>query len=482
VAPVIAIFMSRSNNLREFQNCLAEQRRDSRDSHLLWRRLLASHAFLHGANLNMLARLNSRGVRQGIWAIAEYFAYPLFMFAATPFFLRWLGEAQYGQWMLVLVFTGFGGLTGLGMGASAVKEVSAAAGRGDLEGAAVTTRVCLFVTLVSSFLFSALLLLGAYFFGERFFQRMGNWSDVWPLFTFASVLIFLEQIDQVFAGTIRGLQKFDLSARIEATAKLGTVVCAVLIAFLLHSLPMVLLVVTMLTICRMGTKAYFASQLLKRAVYFPLWNKVRALEIFSFGKWVWLQSMGSSIFSTADRLIVGSLLGSVDLARYSVCLQLAQQIQTLPAAGAQVLFPAISNRIGSGQNFRQLAIRGSLLVAAFVFVLGGGLWFFSGRILQAWVGADVALGSTPVLEMLTLAFVLLGINVGPHYGLYGMGRSGLVALINTVAGCLAVAIAIIAIQRFGLIGAAFARVGYGAFVCLDIVVFGRELQKRARVI
>jgi O-antigen/teichoic acid export membrane protein len=123
-----------------------------------------------------------------------------------------------------------------------------------------------------------------------------------------------------------------------------------------------------------------------------------------------------------------------------------------------------------------------LLVAAFVFVLGGGLWFFSGRILQAWVGADVALGSTPVLEMLTLAFVLLGINVGPHYGLYGMGRSGLVALINTVAGCLAVAIAIIAIQRFGLIGAAFARVGYGAFVCLDIVVFGRELQKRARVI
>jgi O-antigen/teichoic acid export membrane protein len=430
----------------------------------------------------MVAQPTTTGFRQGMWAMAEYFAYPLLMFAATPFFLVWLGQAQYGQWMLVLVFTGFGGLTGLGMGASAVKEVSAAAGRNDLDGATETTRVCLFVTLVSSLLFSTLLLLGAYLFGDKLFQRMGEWSDVWPLFSFASVLIFLEQIDQVFAGTIRGLQHFDLSARIEATAKLATVVCAVFAAFLIPNLLVVLLVVTAITICRMGIKAFFASQLLKRPVYFPLWNKGRALEIFSFGKWVWLQSMGASIFSTADRLIVGSLLGSVDLARYSVCLQLAQQIQNLPAAGAQVLFPAISNRIGAGQDFRRLAIRGSLILAALVFTLGGGLWLFSGRILQAWVGPDVAQGSIPVLEVLTLAFILLGINVGPHFGLYGMGRSGLVALINSVAGCLAIIIALIAIQRFGLVGAAWARVGYGAFVCLDIVVFGRELQKRASLI
>jgi O-antigen/teichoic acid export membrane protein len=429
----------------------------------------------------MLARFTNKGILQSIWAMAEYFAYPLMMFVATPFFLRWLGEAQYGQWMLVLVFTGFGGLTGLGMGASVVKEVSSASGRNDFDAAALTTRVCLSVTLVSSLVFSALLLIGAYLFGAILFQRMGDWSDVWPLFAFASVLIFLEQVDQVFSGTLRGLQRFDISARIEALAKLATVLSALLAAFLTHDLPAVLLVVTAVTIGRLGAKAAIVSRQLQRSVCLPAWRKARAIEIFNFGKWVWLQSLGSSIFSTADRLIVGSLLGPVDLARYSVCLQLAQQIQTVPAAGAQVLFPAISNRIGAGQAFQRLAIRGSLMVAALVLVLGGGLWFFSDRILQIWVGPEIALGSTVVLELLTLAFVLLGINVGPHFGLYGMGKSGVVALINSVAGCIAIIIAIFAIQRFGLVGAAWARLGYGAFVCLDIFVFGRELRKRARL-
>jgi O-antigen/teichoic acid export membrane protein len=428
----------------------------------------------------MFGRLAGKNAFQGFWAMAEYFAYPLFMFAATPFFLRWLGEAQYGQWMLVLVFTGFGGLTGLGMGTSAIKEVSAAAGQGDLDSAAITTRVCLFVTLMSSFLFSALLLVGAYFFGGRMFQRMGEWAEIWPLFTFAAVLIFLEQVDQVFSGAIKGLQRFDLSARIEAIAKLATVLVALLVSYITRDLLVVLFAVTVLTVGRMCLKGFLVSRLLQRPAYIPSWQKTRARNIFNFGKWVWLQSMGSAMFSTADRLIVGSLLGSIELARYSVCLQLAQQVQNVPAAGAQILFPAISNRIAAGRNFRDVAIIGSLCVAGFVAVLGLGLWFFSGWILRIWVGPEIAASSMVVLQLLTLAFVVLGINIGPHFGLYGMGKSGVVAIINTVAGLIAIAIAFFAIQKLGLMGAAWARLGYGAIVCFDLWVFGRELRKRSK--
>ena len=88
---------------------------------------------------------------QSLWGMAEYFAYPLMMFIATPFFLAQLGAQQYGQWMLILAFTGFGGIAGLGMGTAAIKEVSAHRGRGDMPGAILSVRACLGVTLVSSF-------------------------------------------------------------------------------------------------------------------------------------------------------------------------------------------------------------------------------------------------------------------------------------------------------------------------------------------
>ena len=423
----------------------------------------------------MIARLFGRRARQGAWAMSEYIAYPLFMFLATPFFLKFLGQSAYGQWMLVLVFTGFGGLSGLGMGSSSVKEVSAAMGRDDRAAAAYTTRICLAVTLISGLVFSALFFAVSYFFGKQLFQRMGAWSEVWPLFAFAAILVFLEQVDQVFAGTIRGLERFDLLARIEASSKLLMVVAALAAAWISSNLWLVLVVVSFITLVRLATKMYFASKLLSRPLYVPAWNKARALEIFHFGKWVWLQSMGSSIFSTADRLIVGSLLGATDLARYSICLQLAQQIQTVPAAGAQILFPAISNRIGAGQDFRKLAIYGSFAVAAMAVIFGLFVWLFAYSILSLWVGPTIALSSTETLKLLAVAFVVLGINVGPHFGLYGLGRAGVVAIINSISGCVAIIIAVVAIPHFGIIGAGYAKLGYGLIVCLDIVVFWKVI-------
>ena len=415
-------------------------------------------------------RLTSGAGRNGIWAIVEYAAYPFFMLVATPFFLRWLGAEQYGRWMFVLVFSGFGGLTGLGMGTAATREVSSALGRGDGPNALACVRTCLAVTISGSLAFSLLILALGLSFGGGLFGKIGLWQEVWPLLVFAACLVFLEQVDQVFAGALRGAQRFDISARLETAAKLTSVIAALIAAKITGELSAVLTVVVAITLLRMTAKALFTAQVLSGPAYLPAWHAERAAQIFRFGKWVWLQGMGAALFSTADRLLIGSLLGATSLSHYSICIQLTQQIQSIPAAAAQVLFPAISNRMSARQDFWPLATRGSLLVFSSAALAGLLVIIFARPIFLIWLGPEFADQDTFLLRLLAVSFMVLAANVGPHFVLYGLGRSGIVAAANLGAGLLALALAWFTIPHWGLLGAGSARFAYAIVTCAEIAI------------
>jgi O-antigen/teichoic acid export membrane protein len=419
-------------------------------------------------------KLISRG-RQSGWAVAEYFAYPLMMFIATPVFLHLLGTVQYGQWMLLLTFNGLGGIAGLGMGTAAIKEVSAYRGRGDLAGGADAVRSCLGVTLVSSFALSAIIVILGIFIGSSLLAKMGDPVVVRNIIIAAAFLIALEQIDTVFAGAIRGMERFDISARVEATAKLAMVLAALLAALATHRLEPVIWTTVAVTALRAIIKAIIATRVLSQGALLPRWDQSHVKNVFAFGKWTWIQSIGSAMFATADRMIVGSVLGADALARYSVCLQLAQQIQTVPAAGAQVLFPMISRRMEQGEDVKPFALKAMVWLTLFAAVLAVPIILFSHMILSLWVGSQIADQASFVLALLAIGFALLAINNVPHFVLLGLDDARSVAWVNIGAGLLAVTMSVILIPKIGLIGAALGRMAYASCICLLIATMIRRV-------
>ena len=370
--------------------------------------------------------------------------------------------------MLLLTFTGFGGLAGMGMGPAATKDVAAHRGRNDAAGALAAARACVSVTLVSSITLSLLMIFAGLTLGPDLLVRVGEPNEVRAIICFAAVLIALEQLDAVFAGSLRGLERFGLSARIEVTAKFATVVASVLIAWATRDLITIYWCVTLLTVIRAMAKAWWASKLLGGALI-PSLDRARAQDAFAFGKWTWAQSLGGAMFATADRLLVGALLGADALARYSVCVQLAQQIQTIPAAGAQFLFPAVSRRRETGEDFRQLVIRASLIIGSVGILIATPIALFSYFILNLWVGIAIATTTWPILSLLAIGYTILALNVGPHFALLGAGKVQFVAIVNIVAGVFAVIFCIVGILYLGLLGAAIARLCY-AIVTLWLVI------------
>lgn len=391
--------------------------------------------------------------------MAEYFAYPLMMFLATPAFLLWLGQEQYGQWMLLLTFNGLGGLAGLGMGAAATRDVAAARGRGDMSEAVIAVQAAFSVSVISGFVVSALLLVASETAGPQILQRVGEPDIVRFIIAAAALLIWVEQVDTVFTGVVRGLERFGLAARVEALAKAMLVLAALAAAFFTRDVRWVIAATFAATALRLIIKFSLAARLLGR-IPRPSGNREQMTKVFAFGKWTWAQSLGSALFSTADRFLVGTMLGAEALARYSLCIQLAQQVHTIPSAGAQFLFPAISRRREAGEGYRNLAMKGSLAIGALGIALSLLLAIFADPILRVWVGSEIAESSAGILQLLAVAFAILAVNVGPFFVLLASGRERSVAVLTLTAGLAAIAVAWTSIEWTGLIGAAIGRLAY----------------------
>ena len=59
---------------------------------------------------------------------------------------------------------------------------------------------------------------------------------------------------------------------------------------------------------------------------YPTITRAAFSEVFAFGFFSWLQALAGCIFSYADRLIIGFMLGASSVAYYSICVQAAQRL------------------------------------------------------------------------------------------------------------------------------------------------------------
>jgi O-antigen/teichoic acid export membrane protein len=433
-----------------------------------------------------LGRLGALGgvrfalVRSSGWAMAEYVAYPVMMLAAMPLYLWALGTTQYGQWMFLLTITGFGGLAGFGMGPTATHTVAAARGRNDMPAAIESARACLAITLISGVALALVIVLVGWNVGPRAFSKVATPHMLFIIFAFGALLLLMEQIDSVFAGILRGLERFDLSARLEIAAKTLQVILTALAASLTRDLVAVFVTTTITGAIRTGGKILAVRRLLPAGRISPKWAPGEMRAAFHFGKWIWLQGAGSLLFAVADRTLVGAMLGAKPLAAYAIALQLAQQVQTIPAAGAQVLFPAIAKRQEAGEDWGKLAIRATVAVGAIgiigaLLLLALGPWF-----LDIWVGPILSSQVVVVLPWLAIAYGLLSLPSGPHQILIGMGRPKLVAILTVTAGVIAALSIPLSISDLGFAGAPVGRSVYALLMLAMVPVLLKLLRQRRR--
>jgi O-antigen/teichoic acid export membrane protein len=409
--------------------------------------------------------------------MAEYLAYPIMMFVATPFFLRWLGPVQYGQWILLLTLTGFGGLAGFGMGPSIVKDVAASRVSGDVEGLKKAVGACLTVALLAATILGVFLIVFGFSVGTTVFQKVGGSFEIARLTCFAAMLIGIEQIDGVFSGILKGLERYDQAARIEITSKILLVLISIAVVASTGSFGAMLTATLITNLLRLTVKWFAAKTALNIGLLRPRWDLNASIKVLSFGGWIWIQSIGMVLFSAADRALVGAVLGASALAHYAIALQLTQQIQSIPAAGVQVLFPAITRLIATGKSYRTLTLQATALVFAFSLTAAIGLIVVHEPLLRIWLGEANALAVGPLIAPLAIANAMLAATAAPYFVLLGAGQVRFVAIVALLGGVVGLIVLWVMMGTQGLNAVAWSRNCY-SIICLVMLIRMYLLLKR----
>ncbi len=393
------------------------------------------------------------------WAVLEYGWYPLLLFVTTPWFLQRLGVAEYGYWMLLTATTGLGGILTSGTGSATIKAVSAA-GAGPQSQSGIAVRNALALALLGGALLAIAVAASFVFAGNKLLPRMESAPLLHLTGIAAAALLWIEQVDNVFASAIKGLSRFDLAARVEIAARTAQLAAAAAVLVPFPHLGGLYAALAATAICRLVAKAFLAKRLLGLTTLAPTLSGHQGL--LHFAKWGWVLGAGGVLFGVADRFLIGGLLGASALAYYAIASQLAMQVHAVAAAGLSVIFPAISRDVADAQTprIRRKIVAACLSNLALSSALAVGIWLASPWLLKIWVGPQASASALPVLPWLILAYWILALNVVPYYVLLGLGKIRFVGSTVLLAGIAAAACAYLALIHFGALAAPAGRMAY----------------------
>jgi O-antigen/teichoic acid export membrane protein len=417
------------------------------------------------------------------WAILEYLWNPLLLLICTPIFLRALGSERYGLWMLLVATVGFGAILNAGTGAATIKHVSAEMGEPNSHQLQRVIQGSLAIAITGGGLL-ALIIVCIFWFGDVFFfEKMGDRHLLHMTGLAAGMLVWLEQLDNVFASALRGSEKYGLAAKTEIGAKSLQVLALASSLLAGAGLMTVYAIIFVVSLARLGVKYFVTRKVLRVSEVYPRFTHVK--DLLHFSKWAWIQGLGGTAFNSADRFVVASLLGATSLAQYSVVTQLAMQIHGLTAAGVSVVFPMISRKRARNPSFSiaRATARTFFANAALSTSVAVALLIFGKLILRLWLGTQMPANAGILLNYLIVAYWLLALNITPYYVLLGLGQIRIIAIWVFIGGTAGLIPMIYGISRFGLLGAGAGKLVYAIATLILFAPLGRILlrERLARI-
>ena len=412
--------------------------------------------------------------RNVLFSSMDHLLLPVLWLVAMPIFVTKLGIDRFGVWMLVNSLLGFSGLFAFGLSDATIKYVSHYRALGDAAGACRVIQSTLTVYMVLGLVAGILVTIGAPLLAGTVFKVAPKDAALLILCLKISGLgIVARMFDSVMQSALQGFERYDLAAGVSMVCNLATVVINVITVSLGYGLEfLILTAIGLLGLSGVVKTALIRIYLTPEMSIRPCWNKKALAEIFSFGIYSWFQGISGILLGQADRLIIASMMGTRELAYYSACVQLAQQIHALPSKASSFLFPLASAARAKADTtrLREIYFRSIFVVTTVGIALGVPLFMNAHAILTLWMGSGFATVATPTLQVLAFSYSLLATSIVPYYYLAGAGYVRISMVFAIVSGTAVVVAAALLISPLGMIGAAWARMA-----ALPVVLIGRYI-------
>jgi O-antigen/teichoic acid export membrane protein len=223
------------------------------------------------------------------------------------------------------------------------------------------------------------------------------------------------------------------------------------------------------------------KSLVQAGSLWPAFDERATRVLLGFGIFTWMQAVGGLLFGQVDRLIAGVSMGAAAVTSYALCVQMAQPIYGLAAAGLHFLFPYLSAR-STGHSLETLRRAVLYAFGANVLLVSAGtsiLLIFGVSLLKVLGGNTVAHTGGTVLSLIIWSTAASGLSVTGSYALLALGHVRAVTWFNLAGGAMMMLLIPALLPRYGMYGIAMARLAYGPVMLLVYVPLAFLLFRRA---
>lgn len=375
-----------------------------------------------------------------------------------PFNLNHLGAAQYGLWLLVGSVTVHFSVLDMGYGGSLVKFVAHYRARRDSRALNEIASTMFFVLACFGLIAYAIAAIVAFNLGLLFPKitpdqaALGKW-----LLLIIGIHVSLAFPFGIFGGITGGFQRYDTNS----VVAIGTSGTVALVNLVLLWRGYSLLTLVACTTC-VRVLAYFVYRLNAYRAYPDLrirpslFRRERLKEVTGFSVYSAAIDWANKLNYQIDQLVVGAFIGSAAVAVWAVAERIVAGTQRLTNQLNGVLFPVIvsSDATNDDRRLQQILQQGTLLSLATVLPIATALIVLADPLIRSWTrNADMA-AAVPVLQILAVAVAIRVGNATGNTLLKGSGQHRLLAFTNLGAGVVNIALSIVLVRTYGLVGVA----------------------------
>jgi O-antigen/teichoic acid export membrane protein len=402
-----------------------------------------------------------------VFGVVDYLAYPIGLLLLAPVILHALGMERYGIWAIATAAISTGAIVASGFGDANIRAVAITLATGDRKAMIETVRCALGIHLVLGVLIACIGWTTAPWMTRHIAQSRPELTVdcLWSL-RIAGLLALIRAVETVCVSTQRAFSRYGSAIQISVLARLLALVAAGLVPLYVRSVSTLLIVSFAIGMIALWFQMKQLYRLLGISMLTPALHPDTTRRLLVFGGFTWLYSVAGLLFGQADRLVAGVAFGAAAASSYAFCVQLAQPIFGISAAGLHFLFPYLTTRLA--QKDHGALRRGVLITAAantsFVLVALATLLLCGRSILHFWAGESIAAAGSPLLPVIAWSSALSALGVTGCYSLLALGRPGMVTAFNVAGGLAMMGAIALLVPHFGLAGVAYGRLFFGPSV------------------
>jgi O-antigen/teichoic acid export membrane protein len=404
-----------------------------------------------------------------VYGVLDYIAYPIGMLLTAPVLLRHLGATEYGLWAVATALVSTGSIVASGFGDANIQFIAKARSHGDIKAIVCAVRSTMGINLLLGAVLALISwMLVPHVSGRIMSSDPGSQYESLRALRVASLLILVRAIESVCVSTQRAYERYGAAVRISIIARILTLLVAIPLAY--RGMGVVGIMVGTGVLITAGTIAQLVRlrQHLGTASLLPSFDRAATAALFGFGIFSWIQALSGVIFTQVDKLMLGVSLGATAVTAYVLCVQMAQPIYGIVAAGLHFLFPYLAGLQTTKSNsvLKKAVFSALALNVAFVLVGTTTVLLLGHAVLYMWVGASVAEESVKILSPIVWGFALMGLNVTGYYTMLALGQVRIVTVLGIAGGAVMVSLMALLLPKMGIMGLVLARLSYGAIALL----------------